>query len=53
MAELTSYSAREVWGSSGFTSTTDLKVGKSGSSSYRGRITFEPLPKYVVITSLK
>jgi hypothetical protein len=46
-----------VWGSSSFNSTTDLKVGKTGSSSsdgtfYKGRIKFAAIPKSWVIQSI-
>lgn len=43
---VTVYSSNQVWGTSSFGSSTDLKVGKTGSTSsdgtkYRGRMTFE------------
>ena len=49
MANITIYSTDCVWGSSSFSSTSDLKVGKSGSTStdgtrYKGRLTFAALP---------
>ena len=53
----TIYTTECVWGSSSFNSTTDLKVGKTGSSSsdgtlYRGRIKFAAIPKNWVIQSI-
>ena len=53
----TIYTTECVWGSSSFNSTTDLKVGKTGSSSsdgtyYRGRIKFAAIPKHWVIQSI-
>ena len=46
MAESTTITgSNTVWGTSSYSSTTDLKVGKTGSTSsdgnkYRGRVTF-------------
>jgi hypothetical protein len=53
----TIYTTDCVWGSSSFNSTTDLKVGKTGSTSsdgtqYRGRVTFAAIPKNWVIQSI-
>ena len=53
----TIYTTECVWGSSSFNSTTDLKVGKTGSSSsdgtlYRGRIRFAAIPSNWVIQSI-
>jgi hypothetical protein len=53
----TIYTTECVWGSSSFNSSTDLKVGKTGSSSsdgtkYKGRIKFAAIPKSWVIQSI-
>lgn len=53
----TIYTTECVWGSSSFNSTTDLKVGKTGSSSsdgtlYRGRVKFAAIPKNWIIQSI-
>lgn len=58
MAESTTISSsNNLWGSSSYSSSTDLKVGKTGSTSsdgtkYRGRVTFGRLPQNVIITSV-
>lgn len=57
MASKTYYASNCVWGSSSFSSSTDLKVGKTGSSSsdgtkYKGRQTFAAIPKRWVIKSI-
>jgi len=46
------------WGSTSFNSTTDIKVGKTGSTStdgtkYKGYISFPALDKTIVIKSIK
>lgn len=42
------------WGSSGFTSSTEaLKVGKSGSATYYGRVDFPAIPSSWYITSIR
>lgn len=57
MATATIYTTDCVWGSSSFNSTTDLKVGKTGSTSsdgtlYRGRLTFTAIPKNWIVQSM-
>jgi len=56
-ATVTFYASECVWGSSSFNSTTDLKVGKTGSSSsdgtkYKGRLTFDAIPSNWIIRSV-
>ena len=57
MASKTIYTTACVWGSSSFNSSTDLKVGKTGSSSsdgtkYKGRITFAAIPANWIIKKI-
>ena len=54
---VTYYASDCVWGSSSFNSTSDLKVGKTGSSSsdgtkYKGRLTFAAVPSSWIIRSI-
>ncbi len=52
MASKTIYTTACVWGSSSFNSSTDLKVGKSSSATYKGRITFAVVPANWVIKKI-
>lgn len=54
MATQTLDSKKSAWGASGYTSTSDFKVGKTGDGTiYKGRLTFGPLPSGIIITSIK
>ena len=52
MVTATIYATDCKWGASSFNSTTDLKVGKSSSATYRGRLTFAAVPETWVIRSI-
>lgn len=52
MPSITLYATDHNWGSSSYNSVTDIKVGKTGSTSsdgtkYRGRVKFDAPPQNV------